>query len=101
MTSVDSNFNFLCGRPNGAGPPSPIHMRPPELDPPCGHHKWIAPYHEVVNRAVKSCQKTHPGNRSRQDRLTVYTLAYSHVDQGRFCHLCQTQFKGPGHYLCE
>src|SRR6218665_689033 len=27
----------------------------------------------VVARAVKSCQKTHPGNRSRQHRLTVYT----------------------------
>jgi len=23
MTSVDSNFNFLCGRPHGAWPPSP------------------------------------------------------------------------------
>jgi len=23
MTSVDSNFNFLCGRPHGAGPSSP------------------------------------------------------------------------------
>src|SRR6218665_484823 len=23
MTSVDSNFNFLCGRPHGTGPPSP------------------------------------------------------------------------------
>ena len=33
MTSVDSNFNFLCGRPHGAGPPPPIHMRPPEPDP--------------------------------------------------------------------
>ena len=32
MTSVDSNFNFLCGRPHGAGPP-PVHMRPPEPDP--------------------------------------------------------------------
>src|SRR6218665_1302653 len=31
MTSVDSNFNFLCGRPHGAGPP--VHMRPPEPDP--------------------------------------------------------------------
>ena len=30
MTSMDSNFNFLCGRPNGAGPPA--HMRPPEPD---------------------------------------------------------------------
>jgi len=23
------------------------------------------------------------------------------ADQGRSCHLCQTQFKGPGHYPCE
>src|SRR6218665_2194506 len=47
MTSVDSNFNFLCGRPHGAGPPPPVHMRPPEPDslpPPCGRHKWMAPY---------------------------------------------------------
>src|SRR6218665_3526592 len=46
MTSVDSNFNFLCGRPHGAGPPPPVHMRPPEPDsppPPCGRHKWMAP----------------------------------------------------------
>ena len=44
MTSVDSNF--LCGRPHGAGPPPPVHMRPPEpdpLSPPCGRHKWMAP----------------------------------------------------------
>ena len=35
MTSVDSNFNFLCGRPHRAGPPlSPVHMRPPEPGPP-------------------------------------------------------------------
>ena|SRR6218665_2568793 len=49
MTSVDSNFNFLCGRPHGAGP-SPIHMRPPEPDPlppPCEHHKWMAPNQTV------------------------------------------------------
>jgi len=31
MTSVDSNFNFLCGRSHGAWPPIP--MRPPEPDP--------------------------------------------------------------------
>src|SRR6218665_497265 len=46
MTSVDSNFNFLCGRPHGAGPPPSLHMRPPEPDPlppPCGRHKWMAP----------------------------------------------------------
>src|SRR6218665_2455825 len=33
MTSVDSNFNFLCGRPHEAGPPPSVHMRPPEPDP--------------------------------------------------------------------
>src|SRR6218665_1787123 len=29
MTPVDSNFNFLCGRPHGAGPPPPstcVHL---------------------------------------------------------------------------
>src|SRR6218665_1046853 len=29
--SVDSNFNFLRGRPRGAGPP--VDIRPPEPDP--------------------------------------------------------------------
>jgi len=33
MTSVDSNFNFVCGRPHGAGPPPLVHMRPPEPAP--------------------------------------------------------------------
>src|SRR6218665_1079733 len=45
MTSVDSNFNFLCGHPHGAGP-LPIHMCPRELDPTlplCVRHKWMAP----------------------------------------------------------
>jgi len=40
MTLVDSNFNFLCGRPHGAGPPSTWAWPPP---PPCGRHKWMAP----------------------------------------------------------
>src|SRR6218665_2152031 len=34
MPSVDSNFNFLCGRPHGAGPPPPstcVHL---SLTPP-------------------------------------------------------------------
>src|SRR6218665_2980145 len=30
---MDSNFNFLWGRAHGAGPPPPVHMRPPEPDP--------------------------------------------------------------------
>src|SRR6218665_264833 len=33
MTSVDSNFNFLCGRPHGGWTPSPVHMRPHWHDP--------------------------------------------------------------------
>jgi len=31
----------------GLDPPSPVHMRPSERDPlppPCGRHKWMAPY---------------------------------------------------------
>jgi len=47
MTSVDSNFNFLCGRPHGAGPPllpsTCVHLSL-TLSPPCGRHKWTAPY---------------------------------------------------------
>jgi len=34
MTSVDFNFNLLCGRPHGAWPPiTPVRMCPPEPDP--------------------------------------------------------------------
>src|SRR6218665_1944771 len=46
MTSVGSNFDFLCGGPHRAGPPPPVHMRPPEPDPlppPRVRHKWMAP----------------------------------------------------------
>src|SRR6218665_1350390 len=60
MTSVDSNFNFLCGRPHAAGPPPPVHMRPPEPDPlppPCGRHKWMAP------------KQLHPGSQTYVDIL--------------------------------
>src|SRR6218665_292742 len=51
MTSVDSNFNFLCGRPHGLDP-LPVHMRPPEPDPPsppCGRHKWMVPNHFIIH----------------------------------------------------
>jgi len=45
MTSVDSNFNFLCGRPHGAWSTRPHASTwawtPP---PPCGRHKWMASY---------------------------------------------------------
>src|SRR6218665_1904129 len=55
MMSVDSNFNFLCGRPHGAGPPFP---RPPEPDPsppPCGRHKWMAPKHREQVKTTPAC----------------------------------------------
>jgi len=46
MTSVDSYFNFLCIRPHGAGPPSTcVHLSLTPAPPPCGRHKWMAPYH--------------------------------------------------------
>jgi len=32
MVSVGSIFNFPCGRPHGADPPS-VRMHPPEPDP--------------------------------------------------------------------
>src|SRR6218665_156601 len=35
----------------GLDPPPPVHMRPPEPDPllpPCGRHKWMAPYMEFI-----------------------------------------------------
>ena len=41
---MDSNSNFLCGRPHGAGRPlSPVHMRPPEPDP------FLPPCVDVIN----------------------------------------------------
>src|SRR6218665_68220 len=64
MTSVDSDLNFLCGRPHGAGPPPPVHMGPPEPDslpPPCGRHKWMAPCmrplfkHACVSECMHVC----------------------------------------------
>src|SRR6218665_2025689 len=44
MTSVDSNFNFLCGRPHGAGPPP--H--------PCERHKWMAPKHKICPKLMET-----------------------------------------------
>jgi len=42
MTSVDSNFNFLCGRPHGAWPRPHASTWAWPLPPPCGRHKWMA-----------------------------------------------------------
>ena len=41
MMSVDSNFNFLCGRPHGAWPPSSHPRSTWAWPPPCGRHKWM------------------------------------------------------------
>jgi len=54
MTLVDSNFNFLCGRPHGVGPPSTCVHLSLAPSPPCGRHKWMAltqptPYGEKYN----------------------------------------------------
>ena len=41
--------------------PPPDHMRPPEPDyqpPPCGHHKWMAPYLSVPSVAVTASHST-------------------------------------------
>jgi len=42
MKSV--GYNFLCARPHGADP-YPVHMSLKPPPPPCGHHKWMAPYY--------------------------------------------------------
>src|SRR6218665_684180 len=44
-----------------------------------------------IYKAVKSCQKTHPCNRLTAAAATinrVHVGLYSHVEQGRSCHLC-------------
>jgi len=43
MTSVNSNFNFLCGRPHGAWPLPHPHASTWAWPPPFGRHKWMAP----------------------------------------------------------
>ena len=54
--SVHSNFNFLCGRPHGAGPPSPCPHEPdPPPPPPCGRHKWMAPK-DLVATSIQNLQ---------------------------------------------
>src|SRR6218665_2548964 len=61
MTSVDSNFNFLCGRPHGAGPPLPsstcVHLSLTPFPPPCGRHKWMAPM-RIIFRVMGTMGQT-------------------------------------------
>ena len=76
MTSVNSNLNFLCGRPHGAGPP--VHMRPPEPDPPpCGRHKWMAPYSTNLHEAEIVESMRILGVVLRQDLKMTNTLTTS------------------------
>ena len=63
MMSVDSNFNFLCGRPHGAWPPrlsTCVHLSLTPLPPPCGHHIWMAPYiqHYIISTAGSAWSKS-------------------------------------------
>jgi len=72
MTSVDSNFNFMCGRPHGAGPTSPVQMRPPEPDPlphPCGRHKWMAPFSAFQFQEKVSLEATERDEERRRERI--------------------------------
>jgi len=58
MTSVDSNFNFLCGRPHGAGPlPFPVHLRPPEPDPLPLCVDVINGWPHMIALTVRPCKK--------------------------------------------
>ena len=56
MTSVDSNFNFLCGRPHGLDPSLRPHAStwPWPPPPPCGCHKWMAPRQSVLLSSLHS-----------------------------------------------
>src|SRR6218665_3930244 len=48
MTSVDLILIFCVDVHMGLDPP--VHMHPPEPDPlppPCGRHKWMAPYRSI------------------------------------------------------
>ena len=83
-----SNFNFLCGRPHGAGPPPPVHMRPPEPDPlptPCGRHKWMAPKVGPGRVGQVRC------NRKKQSKAGLGMIIYSEIKQERVINniLCQ------------
>jgi len=54
MTSVDSNFNFLCGHPHGAWPPPRPHASTWAwpFPPPCIRHKWMAPNWKSIFQAL-------------------------------------------------
>src|SRR6218665_1326653 len=44
----------------GLDPPPPVHMRPPEPDPPpspCGRHKWMAPNLIIQRLWVDECKR--------------------------------------------
>src|SRR6218665_2385077 len=83
MTSVDSNFNFLCGCPHGGWtPPPPVHMRPPEPDPslplPVDVINGWPPrgiQHPLKNELVRAAR--HSNNLSNHMKLTIKPLATS------------------------
>jgi len=52
MTSVDFNFNFLCGRPHGLDPLPRPHASTWAWSPPCGCHKWMAPYRDINSKKM-------------------------------------------------
>src|SRR6218665_3169215 len=73
MTSVDSKFNFPCGRPHGVEPPPRFTCVRLSLtsSPPCGRHKWMAPYISVMvcERWAKGRKEEIGRNKERVDEL--------------------------------
>src|SRR6218665_1629458 len=74
MTSVDSNFKFLCGRPHGTGPPVHLSLTP---SPPCGRHKWMAPKQcLLLNEYVHKGGVSHMLTREKESDVFYARLVY-------------------------
>ena len=110
MTSVDSNFNFLCGRPHGAGPPSPSTCVHQSLTPsplrvdvingwPLTAYSVLVwrflylPYlliaaliFSCLNSLVKEIEHTSESLRSRGGRLAVAHIVSSYLFVVFRCH---------------
>jgi len=81
MTSVDSNFNFLYGRPHGAWPLPPstcVYLCLTPLTPPCGHHKWMSPMYTCLisifrnlTQVLGDRQFTHPLISARKNQCNA------------------------------
>ena len=58
--------------------PPPVHMRPPEPDPPpCGHHKWMAPPNILAYLA---------NNRYSLLAIQVRKIVFKTIPVGDYCN---------------